>query len=303
MDERETVTFCNPAFARIFEAQPNELVGKNLLDFCDWDARCQLPRETERRRNNEVSTYELSIITARGERKHLRVTASPRFAEDGTYIGAFVALLDITNRKQAEEELRESREKLQRTMEGTIYAMARALETRDPYTAGHQRRVAQIAKAIAEEMNLPADRVNAIHLAAMIHDIGKINVPTEILSKPGELSEYEADLIRIHPQVGYDLLHPIEFPWPIDEIVLQHHERMDGSGYPNGLKGDEIILEARILGVADVVEAMSSHRPYRSALGMKNALREISRNKGILYDPDVVEACIRVIEANHGALE
>jgi PAS domain S-box-containing protein len=210
---------------------------------------------------------------------------------------------DITHRREAEEQLRRSFEKLQKTMEGTIYAIARTVETRDPYTAGHQRRVAQFAVSIAQEMDLTDDKINAIHLAAMIHDIGKINVPTEILSKPGELSETETELIRIHPQVGYEILHVIDFPWPIADIVLQHHERMNGSGYPNGLKGEEIILESRILGVADVVEAMSSHRPYRSALGLRSALKEITMNKGILYDSDVVDACIQVIEKKQDILK
>jgi HD-GYP domain-containing protein (c-di-GMP phosphodiesterase class II) len=158
--------------------------------------------------------------------------------------------------------------------------------------------VAEIARVISEQMNLPKDQTEAVYLTAMIHDIGKINVPTEILSKPGELSETETSLIRIHPEVAHEILQEIDFPWPIADIVLQHHERMDGSGYPKGLKGDEILLEARILGVADVVEAMSSRRPYRSALGMERAISEITENRGTLYDPNVVDACIQAIKRN-----
>jgi PAS domain S-box-containing protein len=206
-------------------------------------------------------------------------------------------------RKRAEEALQESYNKLERTMKSTIYAMAKTSETRDPYTAGHQRRVALLSKAIARKMGLPEDQVNAVHMAAMVHDIGKINVPAEILSKPGHLTEVEIDLIRIHPKVSYDILEDIEFPWPIAEMVLQHHERLDGSGYPDGLSGDEILLEARILGVADVVEAISSHRPYRSALGTAKAIEEIRRGSGKVYDPAVVEACESVLTDQDSELE
>ena len=167
-------------------------------------------------------------------------------------------------------------------------------ETRDPYTAGHQRRVADLARAIALEMNLPLDMIDGIHMAAAIHDLGKISVPAEILSKPTKLLDIEFMLIKIHSQCGYDILKDIDFPWPVARTVLEHHERMNGSGYPNGLTGDKILMEARILSVADVVESMASHRPYRPALGIKAALNEISKNKGILYDPGPSEACLRL---------
>ncbi len=194
-------------------------------------------------------------------------------------------------RKRAEKELEESLKKLRSVLEGTIQAIAGIVETRDPYTAGHQRRVADLACAIAREMNLSEDRIEGIRMAATIHDIGKIAVPAEILSKPGELSDVEMSIIKTHSQVGYEILKGIDFPWPIAEIVYQHHERLDGSGYPRGLKGDEILLEARILAVADVVEAMISHRPYRPALTLDVALKEITENSGTLYDPEVVKAC------------
>jgi putative nucleotidyltransferase with HDIG domain len=179
-------------------------------------------------------------------------------------------------------------------MEGTIQAMALVTEMRDPYTAGHQRRVATLSSAIAMEMGLSGEEIDGIYLAGVVHDIGKIYVPAEILSKPGRLTEIEFHLIKVHPQVGFDILKTIEFPWPIAQIVLQHHEKMNGSGYPSGISGGDILLGARILSVADVVEAISSHRPYRPALGVEKALREISSNRGTLFDAHVVDACIRL---------
>jgi len=208
-----------------------------------------------------------------------------------------LALHDIElegERRRVEEELKQSYEKLQRSLEGAIQAMASIVEARDPYTAGHQRRVTQLACAIAREMNLPEEQIEAIRVAGTIHDIGKIYVPAEILSKPGRLTENEFAIIKTHPQVGYEILKTIEFPWPIAQIVLQHHETMDGSGYPQGLSGEDILLEAGILRVADVVEAMSSHRPYRPAPGIDKALFEILQNKGCLYDSNVVDACLQI---------
>ena len=183
---------------------------------------------------------------------------------------------------------------LRKSLEESMQAIAATLEMRDPYTAGHQRRVSQLSVAIAEDLGLTAEDIHGIRLAASIHDLGKIQVPAEILAKPGNLSDIEFQLIKVHPQAGYDILKGIEFPWPIADMVLQHHERRDGSGYPQGLRGEQILAGARILAVADVVEAMASHRPYRPALGTETALEEITRNRGILYDPDVVDACLRL---------
>ena len=199
---------------------------------------------------------------------------------------------DITERKQTEAELKEASGKLQRAMEGTIHAMAITGEIRDPYTAGHQQRVAKLACAIAQEMGLPEDQIEGIRIAGILHDIGKIYVPGEILSKPGQLRRNELNLIKDHAEVGYDLLKTVEFSWPVAQIVFQHHERIDGSGYPRGLSVDDILIEARIMGVADVIEAMSSHRPYRPALSVEKALLEIIQKKGTLYDPQVVDACL-----------
>ncbi len=199
-------------------------------------------------------------------------------------------------RKQAEKELKQSYEKLQKIMEGTINAIGNIVETRDPYTAGHQKKVSQLATFIAQEMKLPQDKIEGIRISSLVHDIGKISIPAEILSKPTKLNEIEYSLIKDHSQIGYDILKNIDFLWPVAQIVLQHHERLDGSGYPQSLKGNDILLEAKIMGVADVVEAMSSHRPYRPALGIGKALEEISQNKGIIYDPKVVAVCLKLFK-------
>ena len=199
--------------------------------------------------------------------------------------------------------LQDSMEKLGKALEGSILAIASTVETRDPYTAGHQQRVADLACAIAKEMGLPDDQIYGIRMGGVIHDLGKISIPAEILSKPGRITEIEFELIKTHPQVGYDILKTNEFPWPIAQMVLQHHERMNGSGYPAGLSGEGILLESRILGVADVVEAMASHRPYRPALGIDKALQEISRNKGSFYDHEVVEACLKLFEEKRFKLD
>ncbi len=202
--------------------------------------------------------------------------------------------LDITERKRAEGSLQHSLDLLQTAMEEIVQAMTVAGEMRDPYTAGHQRRVAQLACAIAQEMGIRTESIKGLRMAGLIHDIGKMRIPAEILSRPGKLNALEYGLIQCHPQVGHDILRAIEFPWPIAQIILQHHERVDGSGYPQGLTGSEMLLEARILSVADVVESMSSHRPYRPAFGIGRALDEISQYRGTLYDAHVVDGCIRV---------
>jgi len=196
--------------------------------------------------------------------------------------------------KKADLKLQDSMEKLRKAMGGIIHVMAMTVETKDPYTAGHQRRVSDLARTIGEEMNLSRHMIDAIRMAGSIHDLGKISVPTEILSKPGKINEFEFGIIKSHPKIGYDLVKGIEFPWPIAKIIYQHHERIDGSGYPEGARDGEILLEAKIIGVADVVEAMASHRPYRPSLGIEMALDEIVRNRNILYDAEVVDTCERL---------
>ncbi|MGE3550485.1 MAG: HD domain-containing phosphohydrolase [Geobacter sp.] len=222
-------------------------------------------------------------------------SAAPVFDAENKIIGTVAILYDITRKMALEAALKDNLEKMNRVVDETVHALATAIEKRDRYTAGHQQQVAQLAHAIAVEMGgLDDDRIKGIRTAGMIHDIGKLYVPNEILSKPGRLTDLEFGLIKTHPQAGYEILQEIEFPWPIARVVQQHHERMDGSGYPAGLAGDEILLEARIVGVADVVEAMSSHRPYRPGKGEESALQEIKRGRGSAYDSHVVDACLTV---------
>ncbi len=197
-------------------------------------------------------------------------------------------------RREAEDKLQQTLESLKRAVGTTIQVLVSALESKDPYTAGHQSRTADLARAIAAEMRLAQDKIDGIYMAGIVHDIGKISIPTEILIKPTKLTDIEFSLIKQHSRSGYEMLKDVESPWLLAEIVHQHHERINGSGYPRSLKGDEILIEARILSVADVVEAMASHRPYRPALGIDAALREIEKNKGILYDEAVADACLKL---------
>jgi HD-GYP domain-containing protein (c-di-GMP phosphodiesterase class II) len=219
-----------------------------------------------------------------------------RVYKDGEVVGAQAIIKDITESKRAEEELKQSFERMRKALGATVQSISMIVEMKDPYTAGHQQRVSDLARAISTEMGLSADQRDFIRTASAIHDIGKISIPAEILSKSTKLTDMEFNLIKTHAQSGHDILKDIEFPWPVADVVLQHHERMDGSGYPQGLKGNEIFLEARIMAVADVVEAIASHRPYRPSLGIDCALDEISRNKGILYDADVVDACLKLFQ-------
>jgi putative nucleotidyltransferase with HDIG domain len=203
-------------------------------------------------------------------------------------------LSGILVHRQTQQHLEAALSRVRQTLGTVVQAMGTTLETRDPYTAGHQRRVADLARAIATEMGLSADQIDAVRTAATIHDIGKISVPAELLCKPTRLSATEFELIKLHSKVGYDILKGIDFVWPIAQIVLQHHERLDGSGYPAGLRGEHILLESRIIAVADVVEAMSTHRPYRAAVGLDGALAEITKNKGVTFDASAVEACVKL---------
>jgi len=250
--------------------------------------------------NNEVNitdwkvTRELGLKRNDGQARTVAETVvAIRF--DSGAIQYFDGILeDITERKQAQLQLQQSLQRLQKTIKEIIQAMAYIGEVRDPYTAGHQRRVAQLSFEIAKMMGLQDQEYEGLTMAAFVHDIGKILVPADILSKPGKLTKPEFDMLKDHTRIGYEILKTIEFPWPIAKIVLQHHERMDGSGYPAGLMGNQIIIEAKILAVADVVEAMSSHRPYRPALGVDKALEEINQHRGTLYDTQVVDACVKL---------
>ena len=282
----------NPAMARIHGfSSPEEMVtsitniGEQLyLNAEDRKRYREILEKSGTVRNFEVQVY-------RKDRSIIWTSTSSHIAKDATgkvlYFEGTVE--EITERKQSEDKLRKS-------LGSIIQVLSLMLETRDPYTAGHQKRVSSLARSIAQEMNLSNDMIGNIRMAGTIHDIGKLSVPAEILSKPTKLTDVEFSLIKIHPQTGYDILKDVELPSPIARIVLQHHERIDGSGYPQGLKGEEIILEARIIAVADVVEAIASHRPYRPARGIDAALEEIRKNQGVLYDSAAVDACIRIFE-------
>lgn len=284
---------CNEAFARILGyASPREIAGRSVLPFyVKPEARGALLEVMRLQRC--VANYELQLRKRDGS--VVWVLENMNMVADETH-GTVLegAIIDITKQKRVQEELKASCEKLQRAMEATVQAMARTVEARDPYTAGHERRVAQLAAAIAREMGLDDNRCQAVRMAAIIHDIGKLIVPAEILSKPGQLTDLEFQLIKGHPAVSYEILNIIDFPWPVADIILQHHERLNGSGYPKGLCGDQICLEARILAVADTMEAIISHRPYRAAPGAAHALEEIEGNRGLLYDEEVVDACLRL---------
>ncbi len=285
------IKWTNERFSRMFGYDLGEMIGKRV-DILNAPTE-RTPTETR------ISIVDILKKTGEwhGEVKNIK--------RDGTHFWCYanVSLFhhpeygkimvsvhtDITERKKAEERLKKS-------MNATIDTMSKIIEARDPYTSGHQHRVCQLAVPLAQELGLSQDKVEGIRITSLIHDIGKIGIPTEVLSKPTSLTDIEFSLIKDHSQKGHDILKSIDFAYPIAKIVLQHHERLDGTGYPNKLKGDEIILEAKIIGVADVVEAMSSHRPYRPALGIDAALEEISKNKDILYDPEVVNACLKLFK-------
>ena len=291
--------------SRILEFSPGaeRLLGFEKEEVVGWPIRMLgLPREfstpldpegiSEKKKPNLRPVVYLPRKS--GERVPALSTAYPIFnAEGKTTANLFVAI-DISERIEGEKKLQHSMENLRKALEGTVMAIARTLETRDPYTAGHEQRVAELAYAIGKEMALSASLQEGIRMAALIHDLGKIAIPAGILNKPGMISDIELDLIKTHPKVGYNILKDIEFPWPLAEVVLQHHERLDGSGYPSGLRRDDILIQALILGVSDVVEAMATHRPYRPAFGLQKALEHIASNKGVLYDERVVEACLRL---------
>jgi PAS domain S-box-containing protein len=219
-----------------------------------------------------------------------------RSTHNGKIQGVINYARDITYRLRVEDKIEDSLRKIKNTLNGTVTALASIIETRDPYTAGHQRRVVKVACAIAQEMGLAQNWIDGLRVMGFLHDMGKMAVPAEILCKPSKLNEFEFNIIKAHPQIAFDILKEIEFPWPVAQAVFQHHERLDGSGYPSGLSGSDIIPEARILAVADVTEAIASHRPYRPALGLEIALEEIERNIGVLYDHDVVNACLTLFK-------
>ena len=285
-------TFSNPAIAQILGYSPSELVGFSCLHRMHPEDRAMIEAQMPLWIQEERGWQDLVLRWRHkdGTWRWLESNAVPITDAAGKLAGFRGVDRDITERIRAEQDLRTS-------LESTIQAIAGMIETRDPYTSGHQARVAQLAVAIARQLGLSEEEIEGIRVAAILHDIGKMTVPAEILSKPGDITEAEFALIQQHPAAAHGILKGIVFPWPIADIVLQHHERLNGRGYPQGLAKDAIRLEARIIAVADTVEAMSSHRPYRPALGIDAALDEIRRHKGTRYDAEVVDACVRLIES------
>lgn len=295
------IKFPNPKMMHMLGYSADELADIKYIDLVHPDDRAIIYQAKEKRAaNDETATvYSVRVTNKMGTQIWAQISSVPIFWDERPATLNFVR--DITYQRIAEDELRQTVDKLRKVTGATVQAMAQTVEVRDPYTAGHQKGVSNLARGIATEMALPPGMIEGIGMAGNIHDIGKISVPAEILSKPGALTEIQFALIKEHPKTGYEILKGIDFPWDIARIVLQHHERIDGSGYPQGLCDDDILLEARILAVADVVEAMSSHRPYRPALGLEKALEEIFSKKGILYDPRVADAFEKALKK--GTLE
>ncbi len=287
------MAYVNPSFAKTFGYLPEEIIGKlSPKDLIHADDIQAVMRRLQERLEGQTESSNIVYRALRKGGSLIYIEVYGMLFEYQGRPAVMGTLLDVTERRLSEERLAKSYESLKKTLNDAINTMVKIVEMRDPYTAGHQQKVADLATAIAREMKLEDARIDQLRMAAVIHDIGKMFIPSDILSKPGKLSDMEFSLVKTHSQYGYDIVKGMDFPCSVAEAVLQHHERLDGSGYPNRLKADDTLLEAKILAVADVVEAMSSHRPFRSALGVEKALEEISKNKGKLYDPYVVDACL-----------
>lgn len=296
-DLKTKVLYVNKRFEEFTGYSSEEVEGRYwpALGLFPFDTGTLLRRMKEKLTNPSVKSMEVAVKCKNGEIKYVSGMGTVIF-EKGRPIGFQVFAQDISERKDAEERADRSTGLLLKALEDMVEAMAYTVELRDPYTAGHQRRVAQLAFTIGAKLGLNDNLLVGIRLAGLVHDIGKIRVPAEILTHPDGLTTAEMSIIRTHPTVGYEIVKNIAFPWPIADAILQHHERLDGSGYPAGLKEKDIILEAKILAVADVVEAMASHRPYRPSLGIEKALDEIKTNRGILYDAGAVDCCVELFE-------
>jgi PAS domain S-box-containing protein/putative nucleotidyltransferase with HDIG domain len=292
--EEDRITYANQRVDEIFGYKDGEAMGRRVAEFV---VAADLPRIEMKLRQllaNETSDLKDEFRGRRKDGAEIVIGAHGK----GTNISGKQAVIgviqDITEKQRAEETIREYIMRLEKAITSTVDAVSLMVELRDPYTAGHEHRVGEIAAAIADEMGLDINVQRGLRIAGALHDVGKVAVPAEILSKPSRLTAIEYELVKNHAQQGYEVLRGIDFPWPIAEVARQHHERMDGSGYPRGLIGDAILIEARITAVADVVESMAAHRPYRPGLGLGKALEEIERGKGTLYDPEVAAACLRL---------
>ncbi len=287
--------YVNPRSAEIFGYDSvDDLIGREVLPLIIEKDRSTAVENIRRRIEGEDASVNYEFTALRKDGSMIDVSVH---GARGTYQGhpAIIGLLqDISEKKRADEQIQLHVKQLEMALTSTVEVAMTLSELRDPYTAGHERRVAQIAAALGAELGFDENRQEGLRAAGHLHDVGKITIPAEILSKPGKLSSIEYQLVQGHSQASYEVLKTVAFPWPVAQVALQHHERIDGSGYPQGLKGESILLEARIMAVADIVEAMSSHRPYRAALGIETALDEIERGCGTSYDPAVVDACLRM---------
>ena len=296
IDSEMKVLSMNSFAADFFHKKPEDMVGKTLVEIFPEQIAASTSANIRKVFETGTNTIVEEILTFGDKNIWNSTSLSPMKDPRGKVIAVIGIVRDITAGKQNEENLVKSYQKTKKTLNDAINTMAKIVEMRDPYTSGHQQRVAELATAIAREIGCGDEQIGQIRMAATIHDIGKIYVPSDILSKPGKITDNEFNLIKGHPQGGYDIVKGMDFPCSIADSILQHHERLDGSGYPNGLKDEQICLEAKILSVSDVVEAMSSHRPYRPALGINKALDEIALNKGKLYYPGVVDACVKLFK-------
>lgn len=302
VDRKGQIIFANKRAEEIFNLTKNEITQRGYSSsewhITDFDGNPfpeeQLPFTRVMNTGNPVYGVRHAIGLPDGKKVFLSINGAPVFDEQGLIREVVLTIDDITEYRQAEAKIQLNIKQLEKTMVDTIKAFSKIVETRDPYTAGHQNKVSRLAAAIAKKLGLSEEIIRGMQMAGFIHDIGKMNIPAEILSRPGKLSGVEMELIRTHSQAGYDIIKDVDFPWPVARIILEHHERIDGSGYPNGKSNNDILLESRIIAVADVVEAIASHRPYRPALGIDTALGEIEKNKGVLYDPDVVDVCLKL---------
>jgi PAS domain S-box-containing protein/putative nucleotidyltransferase with HDIG domain len=291
-------TYINPAIEKILGFRPDEITGKYFVDITrKEDISKYIKSFKEVRDQKQTIKEEMGILLHKdGTERYFSISCAPNFNSEGNFIGLVGTFKNMTEIRRSEMELKASFRKLQSAMSSTIDAISTIVESRDPYTAGHQRRVAKLAVAIAEKLGLSQDRIDLIRMGSLIHDIGKIYIPSSILTKPSQLGDLEFEMVRTHPTVGFEILNKVDFIPVIVDIVYQHHERIDGSGYPLGISGDKIFLESKIVAVADTVEAMASNRPYRPSRGTALALEEIKKQRGLALDAEVVDACLKIFE-------